>query len=64
MLLIWMIYSLSMATVRTDAMAAWGSNYQASGVETEEALYDLSDWTRDDPGESGGRRLSDRKDLR
>ncbi len=56
-LLIWLMYSLSMATVGTDAMTAYGSEYQGNGVEDESAL---SEWTRDEAGEWGGGRLDRR----
>lgn len=61
MLLIWLIHSLSNATVGTEAMTDYGSEYQGSSVNTESSL---SEWTRDESGEWGGRRLADRKDLR
>lgn len=51
------MYSLSMATVGTDAMTAYGSEYQGNGVEDESAL---SEWTRDEAGEWGGGRLDRR----
>jgi hypothetical protein len=60
-LLIWLMYTLSMATVGTDAMTAYGSEYQGNAVDGES---ELSEWTRDESGEWGGRRLSDGRNPR
>lgn len=56
MYLLWLIYSLSMATFGTDAMTEYGAEYDGSSTD---GGGELSEWTRDDPGEWGGRRLSD-----
>ena len=61
MLLTWLIYWLSMATMGTDAMTSYGAEYQGN---VDEGGGELSEWTRDETGGWGGRRLADRKDLR
>jgi|GEM_PF-2591190 len=57
MLLIWLIYSLSMATMGTDAMTTYGAEYQGN---VDEGGGELSPWTRDETGEWGGGRLDRR----
>lgn len=56
MSLIWLIYSLTVGVLSSDAMTSYGASAQTDGAETQ---GQFSQWTRDDSDQSGGRRLSD-----
>ncbi len=63
MVLIWMIYSLSVATVGTGAMTSYSTTGFAAPQETTSSPLSssgLAGFTRDATDESGGRRLADR----
>jgi len=61
MVIVWLIYSLSVAVLGSDEMTGYGSKYEYPGIEEQGPFYDL---TMDTPDESGGRRLSDGRQPR
>lgn len=63
MALIWLIYSLTVATSGTEAMTSYGTSL-GSPTTQETTGSGLSAWTRDETDESGGRRLGDRTNVR